>query len=70
MTTGPQRSYRYPWPVSSPDELAREMAKAQHDHGRLNVCGWLCAWLPDPKRVVKWAEAKQIVAEAGKAAEK
>lgn len=56
-----ERSFRYPWTVRSVEQLEEEMIAAQSCHGRLGACGWHCAWLPDPRRVVWWDEACQIV---------
>lgn len=56
-----ESSSRYPWPVRTVEELAREMCRAASAHGRISLCGWYCAWLPEPRRVVRWDEATQIV---------
>lgn len=62
--TGPRKSYRYPFAVASVEQLREEMICARLDHGRLGLCGWYCAWLDDPRRVVRWVEAGRIVREA------
>jgi hypothetical protein len=55
-----ERSFRYPWPIDSPEKLEQEMRRAEWNHGRVHLCGWKLMWLKPP-RVVMWDEAAKIV---------
>lgn len=57
-------SRRYPYAVATVEQLRAELADVDWLGISRSRAGWLCAWLPDPRRVVSWDEAVRIVSDS------
>ena len=69
-TYRPIESRRYPYRVADLDQLRAELRDVDWLGIAHTKAGWLCAWLDEPGRVVRWDDAARLAAGArrGKAA--